>query len=101
MDAGTLCPAPGRVKGLLGRHVLFLALEANPVACDIGAGAQGRWDHRHAADRADQRLIRIHTRSAHYEAGARNPMRVRTTLTRPSRNVSMSMPRTAGLPGGP
>ena len=37
----------------------------------------------------------------HYEAGARNPISVRTTLTRPSRNVSMSMPRTAGLPAGP
>ena len=26
---------------------------------------------------------------------------VRTTLTRPSRTVSMSIPRTTGLPGGP
>jgi hypothetical protein len=39
--------------------------------------------------------------TADYEAGARNPVSVRTTLTRPSRSVSMSMPRTTGLPGGP
>jgi hypothetical protein len=69
--------------------------------CAVGCASLGAESAANAGSSWDVGSAGSRWWIVHYEAGARNPISVRTTLTRPSRNVSMSMPRTAGLPGGP
>jgi hypothetical protein len=52
--------AKGPRPSVLARLSDFLALETDPVASKSLPRAQGHWNHRHAASRADWRPLVVH-----------------------------------------